>query len=169
MKKALLVIDVQNYFLNSHTKHLPEKIVKYLRRRHRDFALVIFTRFVNNPRSSSYRLLNWRKCLKSPDTDLVEELKPILTYGSTISKSVLSALKVSRVQKLLRKHKITDLYLCGIDTDCCVLATAYDAFDEGYRISVLGKLSMAHTGRSLHKAALRIVSKNIGSVVSSKK
>lgn len=164
MKKALLVIDVQHFFLNPLTKDLPGKMSQYVEKHRKDFDLIVFTKFVNTPMSNTYRLLDWREFMKSPDTDFMEELRPVLKYGTTIEKDVLSALKVPNIKKLLVEHKITDVFLCGIDTDCCVLATAYDAFDQGYRITVLSDLSMTHTGKNLHDAGLIMIEKNIGTV-----
>lgn len=45
MKNALIIIDVQKYFLNKHTKHIPEKIAKFLEK-NRDFNFVLFFKFV---------------------------------------------------------------------------------------------------------------------------
>ena len=40
----------------------------------------------------------------------------------------------------LRGHEITDVDICGIATDHCVRATALDAAREGFRVRVLGDL-----------------------------
>lgn len=102
--------------------------------------------------------------MRSPDIDFADALKPVLRYGRAITKNVLSALKVPRLKNLLKKEGVSHVYLCGIDTDCCVLATAYDAFDQGYRVAVLKNLSMSHAGNALHQAALRMVARNVGGV-----
>lgn len=163
MKKALIVIDVQNYFINPLTKDLPGKIKRYVENHGDEFDLIIFTNFVNDPSSNSYKS-GWMECTQPPDTELVDELKPVLKYGQIFSKNVLSALKVKEIKRLLEQKKIDELYICGIDTDCCVLATSYDGFDEGYNITVLENLSMTHTGKNLHDFALKMINRNIGAV-----
>jgi len=40
----------------------------------------------------------------------------------------------------LREHEVTDVDICGIATDHCVRATALDAVGEGFRTSVLTEL-----------------------------
>ena len=40
----------------------------------------------------------------------------------------------------LRRHEVTDVDICGIATDHCVRATALDAVREGFRARVLGEL-----------------------------
>ena len=161
MKKALFVIDVQNYFINSKTKDLPKKIRQYIEKNRKKFDLIIFTCFVNDPSSSVYRLLDWKKCSNSPEIDIVEEIKLVLKYGPFFAKNVYSVLKVPKVKKLLKQNEIKELYLCGIDTDCCVLATAYDGFDQGYKIHLLKDLCMASSNISLHRAALLIFKRNL--------
>ena len=161
MKKALFVIDVQNFFINSKTKDLPNKIVQYIKKNKNLFDLIIFTQFVNDPTSQVYQLLDWKKCSVSPEIDIVEEFKPLLKYGVIFTKNVYSVLKIPKLISLLRQHKIGELYLCGIDTDCCVLATAYDGFDQGYKIYLLEELCRASSKVSLHNAALSIFKRNL--------
>ena len=161
MKKALFVIDVQNYFINTKTKTLPKKIQQYIEKNHRRFDLIIFTHFVNDPGSSVYRLLGWKDCTNPSQTDIAPELQPVLKYGIVVSKNIYSALKVPEINSLLKRYKIKTLFLCGIDTDCCLLATAYDAFDRGYKIYLLEDLCMASAGINLHHAALSIFKRNL--------
>ena len=163
MGKALIVIDVQNYFINSLTKDLPGKITTYIQKHKDEFDVIVFTNFVNDSSSNSYKS-GWEECTKPPETELVDDLKPVLKFGTIFSKNVLSALKVLQIKKLLEEKEIRELYICGIDTDCCVLATAYDGFDNEYEITVLENLSMTHTGKNLHDAALKMIDRNIGSV-----
>lgn len=164
MNKALLVIDVQNYFMNSLTQGLPGEIRRYIEKTKNNYKEIVFTNFVNRPSSSTYRFLNYKECMRSPDTDIVDELKPVLSFGTLLTKHVLSAIKVTKLQKLFEQSNITELYLCGIDTDCCVLASAYDAFDLGYRVYLLKDLCMTATGRNLHDAAVSMFKKNVGLV-----
>lgn len=164
-RKALLVIDVQNYFMrNSRARVLSRKMLKYIAVNRRRFDLIAFTHFVNHKHSNLYKILGWKDCVKSPDIDIVRELGPMLKYGKVFKKSVLSALKIPELKSLLKRRGIRSLYLCGIDTDCCVLATAYDAFDDGYDVTVLQNLSVTTGKRSLHKSALEMVERNIGLV-----
>lgn len=161
MKKALFVIDVQNYFINSQTKVLPKKIRQYIEKNRKKFDLIVFTHFVNDTTSNVYRLLDWKECVTSPEVDIVAELQPVLKYGIVVSKNVYSVLKITKVKNLLKQYNIEELYLCGIDTDCCVLATAYDGFDRGYRIRLLEDLCMASSSINLHRAALSIFKRNL--------
>lgn len=161
MKKALLVIDVQRYFINSITRDLPKKISEYVKKNRKNYDLIVFTNFINDSHSSVCLLLNWKQCMTSPEIDIVSELQPMLKYGIVISKNVYSVLKAPKVQSLLKKQRIKELHLCGIDTDCCILATAYDGFDQGYKIHLLQDLCMASSNINLHNAALLIFKRNL--------
>jgi len=161
MKKALFVIDVQNYFINSQTKVLPKKIRQYIEKNKKKFDLIVFTHFVNDATASVFRLLNWKECSISPQIDIVEELRPVLKYGKVFAKNVYSVLKITQVKNLLKQYNIQELYLCGIDTDCCILATAYDGFDQGYKIHLLEDLCTASSSIKLHSAALSIFKRNL--------
>jgi nicotinamidase-related amidase len=48
-----------------------------------------------------------------------------------------------------------DLVLCGLSTDCCVLATALAAIDAGARVRVVADACAAEP--ALHDAALAIL------------
>ena len=162
MNKALFVIDVQNYFTDSVATALPRNIARYVQTHRKDYQTIIFTRFVNTPHSSVYRFLKWKKSMVSPDIDIALELQSLLKYGVLVSKDVYSALKVPRVAKLLKEKRIEPIYLCGVDTDCCVLATAYDAFDQGYQVCLLENLCLSRPGKKLHEAAKAMFKRNVG-------
>lgn len=165
MNQALFVVDVQNYFTNPVATTLPQDIASYIRKNRKNFSVIIFTQFVNTPQSSVYRFLKWKECMKSPDTDITSELKPLLKHGLLFPKDAYSALKVPQIRKELREKKIDRLYLCGIDTDCCVLATAYDAFDQGYQVCLLENLCLSRPGKKLHEAAKAMFKRNVGSLL----
>jgi nicotinamidase-related amidase len=156
-KKALIVIDVQNYFVNERTKGIPKKIAHFIRNNKFDF--VLFTKFVNNKNSSFFKLLNWRKCLNPPDTNIHPVLSRFIKKDTLFEKASYSAFKSKKFIQFLNRKRIKELFLCGIDIDACVLATAFDAFDLGYKIHVLKDLSKSHSGRKFDRSALNIIEK----------
>ena len=79
-------------------------------------------------------------------------------------KNILSAYKVSEIEKGLNEHNVSEVDLCGFDTDCCVLATAYDLFDMGMKPVVLENLTWSTSQEKLHKPALQMLKRNIGFV-----
>jgi len=158
-KSALIVVDVQNFYMNEHTKNLPEKISKFIEDNTFDF--VLFTKFINNEQSSLSRHLNWNQCSSPPDTDIVKSLSKFAKRNNTFEKNTYSAFKLKAFSKFLQDNSVTDMYFCGLDIDACILASAYEAFDLGYRTRVLSKLTLSHCGKTFEENALRIINKNI--------
>jgi len=158
MKKALVVIDVQNYYMNKHTKNLPEKISRFIE--NSDFDFVVFTKFINDEGSSLSKILNWKECSSSPDTDISEQLIKFTTKNNVFEKNTYSIFKSLKLKKFLEKNKITEVHLCGLDTDACILASAYDGFDMGYKVKVL-ELCQSHCGKKFEESAMKIIEKNL--------
>lgn len=159
MSNALVVVDVQNYFVNEKTKDIPGKTAQYIRENKFDF--VLFTKFVNKEGSNWFKLLGWKKMAGSPDTDIHSVLKEFVNEDNVFEKTSYSIFKAPGFEEFLKKNDIKELYLCGIDIDACVLASAFEAFDLGYTPHVLKDLSASHSGKELDKAALAIIRKNL--------
>jgi nicotinamidase-related amidase len=79
------------------------------------------------------------------------------------TKKRLTAFYPSDLDFLLRNMGVTSLMLNGCLTDCCVLNTAFDASNLGYRVTVLRDLTRGTTA-DMESAALRIVSLHLGLV-----
>ncbi len=157
-KTALIVIDVQNYFVNEHTKVIPDKIASFIQENKFDF--IGFTKFVNNKNSNFFKLLNWKKCLNPPDTDIYTTLSRFVNKNNLFEKATYSVFKCDKLVEILKKNDINKIFLCGIDIDACILASAFDGFDLGYEICILEDLSLSHSGEKLDNAAVEIIKKN---------
>ena len=159
MKTALIVIDVQKYFLNKSTNRLPERIYDYIK--NNKFDLVLFTKFVNNAKSNFSKSLSWHECTGSPDTDIAEELLEFTKNGNIFEKHTFSGFKNKKLVKFLRDKKIDSVYLCGTDSDACVLASAFDAFDLGFHVTVLKDLCASCNGNNFHGYGKAIIERNL--------
>ena len=62
----------------------------------------------------------------------------------------------------LREGGITEIHICGIDTEGCVLKTAVDLFDAGVRPVVLVVACASTGGDELHRIGLRTMRRLIG-------
>ena len=164
MRKALIVIDVQKYFLNKETKDIVKKIQKFLKEKSGQYSIIYFTVFRNDPSSPLWRISEWEDCTNSPAADICDEIKEFTNDKNLFYKNILSAYKVPEIEKGLREHGISEVDLCGFDTDCCVLATAYDLFDAGIKPVVLENLTWSTSQEKLHKPALQMLKRNIGFV-----
>jgi ribonuclease HI len=156
MKRALLVIDVQGFFMAKSPKDLPQKILDYIKSS--DYDYLAFTYSKNFPGSNWQKFLNSNRFIDGEDIQLAKELKAIATKENTYEKHTYSAIKQTKLGKALRDNKIQEIDICGIDLDACVLATAYDAFDSGYKVKVLFHLSHS---RNLNEASRPVIDRYI--------
>lgn len=164
MKKTLIVVDVQKFFLTHKTRGIIRKIQKYLKKNISDYQLVYFTLFKNDPSAPLWKLSEWKDCVASPDTDICDEIKQFTSPKNLFYKNIFSAAKVAEIKEGLRQNKISEVDLCGFDTDSCVLATAYDLFDQGIKPVVLENLTWSTSKEKLHGPALKMFLRNIGFV-----
>jgi nicotinamidase-related amidase len=157
MANALLVVDVQQYFLKSAPSDLPQRIVNH----HQALGYddVIFTIFKNEPRSNFVSSLQWDKCNTDDDAQLPQEFNSLITPDNVFTRAAYSAFKTTGLDSYLRQKGIDRLVLCGIDSDACVLATGFEAFDLGYHINV--DFSLTYSSNDLDKAAQLIATRNI--------
>lgn len=158
-KKAIIIIDVQNYFVNEQTKFIPEKIVKHINKA--DYDHVVFTKFINKEGSNFFKLLNWKKMLSGKETEIHNSLIKFVNKNNVFVKNNYSVFKARGLNDFLKKNKVGKLFLCGIDTEACVLASAFEAFDLGFDVKIIKELCSSHSGKSLHNSALRIIDRCI--------
>lgn len=164
INKALIVVDAQKFFLTQKTRGIVKQIQEYLNKHWSDYKIVYFTIFKNDPSAPVWRISNWKDCATPPDTDICDEIKPFTNSKNLFYKNFFSAARVTQIKEGLRQNKISEVDLCGFDTDCCVLATAYDLFDQGIKPVVLENLTWSTSREKLHVSALKMLRRNIGFV-----
>ena len=162
MKKILLVIDMQNGFLESeHTKNFIPKIEELLKTN--TFDIVIGTRFLNSPNSIYEKIFQWKKLETEEETAIPEEL---LTYMDYVEdKFIYNCVHTSFLQRLCQLNDgqlPTQVYLAGVDTDCCVLSIATSLFEHNIRPVVLTEYCASNGGRESHNAGILCMKRLIG-------
>ena len=156
--KILLVIDVQEGFINDATKHIPKDIEKHVN--NFNYDLVIATRFINKMESLHKSELNMKDMtILSPHAKLVENVSTLADI--VIMKSTYTSLTVD-VAKLLEKNQVKEVYLAGLNTDTSIMATALELFDKGIKPKVLSQLCGSINGAMMHTAALQILKGALG-------
>lgn len=154
MNTLLLIIDMQKAFINPNTEYLIEKISNLINTN--QYNYIVFTRFINTNDSIYVRDLNYYGCI-GEDKELV--IKP--DNHKIIDKKIYSSLN-SELKKYIIENNIAKIYLCGINTDCCVLKTAFDLFENEYDFYILKDYCASTNGIEKHNNALEILKRNIG-------
>lgn len=101
----------------------------------------------------------------SPQTEILPELGPEPTDYVIRSKKRLSAFYGTDLEFLLRTLGISTVVLGGINTNTCVLCTAFDAFNRDYQVIVVSDGVASMYGDDLHVFGLRNVSRCLGWVL----
>ncbi len=157
MANALVIIDLQKGFVNKQSEYIVPRIKGLIQKGKFDY--VLFTKFVNRKGSPYRKIMNWHKFGSQSETDIVDELLPFVEH--LFVKNVYSAF-TPRFSTFLKKHSVRDLFIVGIDTECCVLKTAVDAFELGYSPHVLAFYSASHEGKAYKNAGLKVLVRLLG-------
>lgn len=153
MKKLLLVIDCQKAFINNYTKEYVDKIKLLLDKK--EYTNTLFTIFKNNKNSPFYNLLDYKGCINNDDCELM-----INSNVPVIEKYTYSAVNKEFIEYLL-KNSIDEIYICGFDTDGCVLKTAFDLFEKNIKTYILQDYCMSSGGEKYHNEAIDILKRSI--------
>lgn len=154
--KCLFVIDVQNGFVSDKTKSILPQIEQLMS----DFdGEIIATQFVNTADSGFTSIMHWGRLRTTPETDLLPFVKENATH--IVKKETYSAC-TDEVMRLLRENNVSEVYISGIDTDCCVLATAINLFEHNIRPVVLTRYCASNGGMASHQAAITVMERAIG-------
>lgn len=166
-KPALMVVDVQNGFVTGASAHVVPIITNLVRRWQDADGDVIFTRYYNYSGSPFERLIGWYGLHTPPDTELVDDLIPFThdPHAYVIDKKVYTAF-TDEGRQLVAEQGFTDLFICGIAIDGCILKTTLDAFELGYTPWVLADAVASNASSAppeqVHNAALLIIPRLVG-------
>ena len=155
MKKLLLVIDVQKSFITDVNKNIVKKIQNLID--NNKYDLVAFTRFINDNESLWYKKLNYQGCLTDEDRKIELDTKNYKIFDKKVYTALNNELKI-----YLQENKIDEIYLCGFETDACILKTALDLFENNYNVKVLKDYCMSYSKIECHNNAIQILKKLIG-------
>ena len=146
-RSALLVIDMQNFFLDPDSETfidgghavLPniKELVEAFRKAGRP---VIYTRHVHNPDGSDVGIMGWwwkGMCREGhPESEVVADIIPE-KGEKVILKHRYSAFYNTDLETVLRCMKIEDLVITGLMTNLCCESTTRDAYFRDFRIFFL--------------------------------
>lgn len=171
-KKALIIVDVQPIFLNEKNKHVLSNISKIIR--DVPYDLYINAVFYADKNSIWKKQLKWTVPQKEAKNHiLIENLlqkkwketdKDNVVFVMKKSKSVFKGWVINDVmrhaftpQDYLEMRNIEEVHIVGLDTNDCVLATAYEAFDLGYFTYVIEEATQSSGGDVVHKKAIDLL------------
>ena len=155
-RKALILVDIQPAFLKSHNRSVLAKIQNLLKQV--TYDLYIECVFFAEKGSIWDVQTNWI-CPRGKRTATVKEIKSFLPKNTIrIEKMAKSAFKGNvPLQSVLNKKGIKEVHIVGLDTNDCVLATAYESFDLGFFTYVIEDCCASSGPAALHKHAVALL------------
>lgn len=160
----LIVVDVQNGFVNDNSRHVLPAIQQLLTVWVEKGWPVFMTRFLNPPDSQWERLIGWSRLRTSPEIDLHPALHAFTPHAIVVEKVSYTSL-TGEVATAFAEQSWNTAVLCGIATDGCVLKTAVDLFEYPERSItpiVVRDACASHAGASIHQAGLTLLERFIG-------
>ena len=155
MNKLLVVIDVQNDFINDNTSKILTKIEDLVKSD--KFDNIIFTMFINDENSIWYKKLNYDGCMTTHGMAITIDTG----IHKIFDKRIYSALN-DELKNYIVDNNIDKIYLCGFDTDACISKTALDLFENNYDVYILKDYCMTTAGIDLHNVYINNLKRLIG-------
>lgn len=155
MKSCLLIVDVQNGFINEHTKHIPAMVERI----QADYDFVFATRFYNPTPSFFRKLIGWYE-MDRGSHEFMLAFK-LIGSGKIIDKPIYTCVDELFLSEL-KGNEIESVDVCGVDTDICVTKCAVDLFEYGIEPRVLANYCASYAGAPAHEYALRTLERFIG-------
>lgn len=160
MNSILIVVDVQNGFTRyAQTQALAKKLAALTNSGL--FDKVIATRFLNREGSQYVKFMHWRRLMDSPDIDLAEGIRADKVVDKWIYTCVDDSF-MALLKELNNDEMPTHVFVCGADTDCCVLKTSTDLFEKGIMPLVLTQYCDSNAGPKAHEAGIMVMSRLVG-------
>lgn len=155
-KSILLIVDLQRGFITPETERVVGVIEKAINTL--DYDICVYSKFFNNEKTSFSRILKWERFQSVEEQEMV---LPVVSGDVVVSKDTSSAV-TKELKQIIEEEKIERAYLCGIDTDSCVLATAFELFDNGVEPVIIIDGCASTGGDEFHHAAEMIMKRSFG-------
>ncbi|WP_435191316.1 isochorismatase family cysteine hydrolase [Streptomyces sp. bgisy126] len=159
---ALLVIDVQQGFVNQHSRDVVPTVVRLVDGWRAAGGSVVFTRFHNAPGSPYETISGWKRLRTTEEQALVKDLAPFIDDSALVIDKAQASVFTLEGSQLIQEAGWSDLVLCGIDTDACVYDSATAAYQRGYRPWIVTDACASSGGSQYHEAALLLAARNLG-------
>jgi len=100
----------------------------------------------------------------SPVTEVVKELAPE-PGEHTVFKHRYSPFHNTDLELLLRNLGVDSLFVCGVNTNNCILCTCFEAFNRDYRVYLVEDVCASMNGEEYHRAAVKLIAAALAWVV----
>lgn len=156
-KKALFIVDVQEWFIIERNKYIIPRILELIKTG--DYDSIVYSVQYNQKESLWYKQIGW--CEEIVETDTIFEIQEVLKKY----KNVYKVNKLSRsifkcdenIHEILKKHQIKEIHICGYESNDCVFASAQESFDLWYFTFVIEEATETRTTAINHTYAIALL------------
>jgi nicotinamidase-related amidase len=169
--KALLVIDMLKDFLNKdgalYCGDESRKIIPFVKEKieefHREGDLVVFICDSHDPDDLEFKMFPRHCVAGTQGAEIINEL-PVGKQDSIVKKNRYSAFYKTKLDKILKKKKISEVYIFGVCTSICVMDTVGDLRNRDYPVFVY-KNGVADFDQKAHQFSLERMEKTYGAKI----
>ncbi|GAB4353221.1 MAG: hypothetical protein Kow0099_37460 [Candidatus Abyssubacteria bacterium] len=170
-RKALIIIDMLRDFIEKdgalYCGPPGERIVPFIKRKaeetRQEGGVVIYITDSHKPDDPEFEMFDRHAVKGTRGAEVVPELKP--TRGDeVVRKPTLSSFYKTRLDDVLKKHKVKSVEVVGVCTSICVMDTVGDLRVRGYPVTVFKK-GVADFDQRMHKVALERMRRTYGAEV----
>ncbi len=140
---ALIVIDMQNYFLNpGEHAFIPAapaiipNVLKLMRTCHDLSVPVFLTRHVNTKEDAAMMGVRWHDLIRESDRRSELHIDILAAGGRVIRKSQFDAFYNTSLEEELREAGVRQIVIAGVMTNLCCETTARSAFVRGFEVAM---------------------------------
>lgn len=158
MKKALFLINLQNWFINKRNSYVIDKIINHLTLFHNQYDVIIYTQQVNKDETQNFIYVD---SVFDEKFEIQENIKNYLSKLDdklliSIEKSTFSVFKGDiwfiennkifdnsyywndmDLDDILLFLNIKEIHICGLETNYSVLWTLFESLDLWYKSFVI--------------------------------
>jgi nicotinamidase-related amidase len=165
--KALLVIDMQkegvyesyNNERNSklYNRSVVIKNIKQLIRKFnstRNLVIQLKVWITDPDKTSMTKVYPNEGIANTKGAQIIDELKDE-HYDYVVKKMNYSGFWKTDLDKILKKHKVKQIYLTGMNTGFCVFCTGLDAYYRGYDVFLVEDAASTVSGKRVHEQGIQ--------------
>lgn len=161
MNELLLVVDMQNGFVNNKVTRIIPNIISIIKHFKSHGKLIAFSRFINTQESSYVKLRRWVRLMSKPEISIVSELQEY-TEGAFVFDKPYFTPYTDKFRSYLKMNSISKIFICGVGTDSCIMKAAIDIFEDDKEPVVIKDACFSCGGEKAHSAGLFLIARNIG-------
>lgn len=171
-KSALLILDMQEYFLNEESHaYIPSSptiinsISMLIRKFEEKDGIIVFSKHIDDDSPANMMNKWWGDSLRrdNPLGDITEKLQSF--KEAMFIKEKYSAFYGTVLEKILSEYKIKQVVITGVMTHLCCETTARDAFMRDFEVFFVVDATATYT-EQLHLGSLRSLAHGFGICIS---